>query len=555
MKTLKNIKYIGLLAIAISFTGCSDESDFEEFLDQPPTDAAVLPALNAGSADFSNFVSLGASFTAGFTDGALFAAGQEDSFPNTLAKQFANAGGGLFSQPEMNDNTGGLIIPIPGVADLPYRLVFNGSGPQRLDSFLTDLGAPVPPATTIAGVNLGSAFNNVGVPGAKSFHMVAAGYGSLNPYFGRFASSAGATMLGDAIAQNPTFFILSEVGGNDVLSYATSGGTGVDQTGNLDPSTYGGNDITDPNVFAQVYNGLANTLTSGGAEGVVTNLPYITDLPHFTTVPHNPLDPTNPAFGPQIPLLNSIFGALNPIFEAVDPARAIVFSETAASAVVIRDESLSDISSIIIAQLNASPTFPAFIAQFGLPAQAAPLVANLLGTTYGQTRQATAGDLLVLPSSSIIGTVNTANVAALMGQGLPQALAGQFSVEGVSLPLEDKWVLIPTEQAEIKTATDAYNATIASVASTKGLALVDLNNILAQASTAGVMFDDYNLTTDLVTGGLVSLDGIHLTARGYGLMANKFLEAIDATYGSNFVASGNVAVAEDFGVTYSATLQ
>ncbi len=28
---------------------------------------------------------------------------------------------------------------------------------------------------------------------------------------------------------------------------------GVDQTGNLDPSTYGGNDITDPNVFASVY--------------------------------------------------------------------------------------------------------------------------------------------------------------------------------------------------------------------------------------------------------------------------------------------------------------
>ncbi len=71
----------------------------------------------------------------------------------------------------------------------------------------------------------------------------------------------------------------------------------------------------------------------------------------------------------------------------------------------------------------------------------------------------------------------------------------------------------------------------------------------------GVEFDDYNLSTSLVTGGLVSLDGVHLTARGYALMANKFLEAIDATYGSNFVASGNVAKAEDFGVTYSPALQ
>jgi len=84
-------------------------------------------------------------------------------------------------------------------------------------------------------VNLGSSFNNVGVPGAKSFHLTFPGYGSLNPYFGRMASSASATMLGDAAGQNPTFFTLSEIGGNDVLSYATSGGIGVDQTGNFNP--------------------------------------------------------------------------------------------------------------------------------------------------------------------------------------------------------------------------------------------------------------------------------------------------------------------------------
>src|SRR5690606_31096945 len=116
------------------------------------------------------------------------------------------------------------------------------------------------------------------------------------------------------------------------------------------------------------------------------NVPYITNLAHFTTVPHNPLSPTNPAFGPQIPMLNSIFGALNQIFTAIDPSRVIVFSETAASAVVIKDESLTNIAPQIAGALNASPTFPAFIAQFGLPPQAAPLVANLLASTYGQAR-------------------------------------------------------------------------------------------------------------------------------------------------------------------------
>ncbi len=51
---------------------------------------------------------------------------------------------------------------------------------------------------------------------------------------------------------------------------------------------------------------------------------------------------------------------------------------------------------------------------------------------------------------------------------------------------------------------------------------------------------NFNMTTDLVFGGLVSLSGIHLTARGYALMANEFLEQIDATYGSNFGASGSM---------------
>ena len=58
------------------------------------------------------------------------------------------------------------------------------------------------------------------------------------------------------------------------------------------------------------------------------------------------------------------------------------------------------------------------------------------------------------------------------------------------------------------------------------------------------------MTTDLVTGGLVSLDGVHLTAKGYGLMANEFLEQIDATYGSNFGASSSMVKAGDLVVIY-----
>ncbi len=550
---MKTIKYILLSAVLIGFTACNeDEYDYTP-------DPEPLPALTTGSVDFSKYVSVGASFTAGYTDGALFVASQTNSFPYILNQQFSNAGGSNFTQPLMNDNIGGLLFSGNQIAN--PRLFFNGTGPQVL---------PATPTTEVTNV-LSGPFNNMGVPGAKSFHFVAPGYGNVagvptgqaNPYFARMASSASATIIGDALAQNPTFFTLSEVGGNDVLSYATSGGIGVDQTGNINPATYGGNDITDPNVFAQAFSAEVTALTSNGAKGVVTNVPYITNLPHFTTVPFNPLSPSNPSFGPLIPTLNGVFGQLNQVYAylesvgAIDNAaeRSVVFSTTAASAVVIKDETLTNISAQIAGVLNASPTFPAFVQSFGLPAAAAPLVANLLGNFYGQSRQATASDLFVLPSSSIIGTPNATTYAYLISQGLPASLAGQFSVEGVTNPLEDKWVLIPSEQLAIKTATDAYNSTIASVASANGLALVDFKGILEQASTTGISSGGFTFTTDLVTGGLVSLDGIHLTSRGYAVMANKFLEAIDATYGSNFIAAGVMAIPGNYPTNYPSTLQ
>src|SRR5690606_36015184 len=92
--------------------------------------------------------------------------------------------------------------------------------------------------TTEIGVPLTGLFNNMGVPGAKSFHLLAPGYGNVagvpsglaNPYFARFASGASTSIITDAVAQNPTFFSLW-IGNNDVLSYATSGGIGVNQTG------------------------------------------------------------------------------------------------------------------------------------------------------------------------------------------------------------------------------------------------------------------------------------------------------------------------------------
>ena len=78
------------------------------------------------------------------------------------------------------------------------------------------------------------------------------------------------------------------------------------------------------------------------------------------------------------------------------------------------------------------------------------------------------------------------------------------------------------------------------------MALVDANALLTELNTTGITFDEFNMTSDLVFGGMFSLDGVHLTSRGYALAANEFLKAIDATYGSNFEASGNLVKAAIF---------
>ncbi|MBR9913220.1 MAG: G-D-S-L family lipolytic protein [Algicola sp.] len=543
---MKTIKYIVLSAILIGFTACNDEEDFDM-----TEEAVVLPELTAGSADFSNYVSLGNSLTAGFTDNALFIASQENSFPKTLSEKFALVGGGSFTQPLTNDNIGGLILggnvvvnPVTMDTLFKPRLVFGGAGPVNL----ADVVGPILPTTDFALNNPTGPFNNLGVPGAASFHLLAPGYGNLanfpaaaNPYAVRITGNTDASILELAMAQSPTFFSLW-IGNNDVLGYATSGGA----SGTL----------TDQATFDFAYSTLISTLTSQGAKGVVANIPDVTTIPYFTTVPHNPLDPTNEDFGPQIPTLNGVFGQLNQVFAFLGvPERSIVFSETEASAVVISDESLPNLSAQITGVLNASPTFPAFVQSFGLPAAAAPIVANLFGIVYGQARQATADDLLVLPSASTIGEVNEVFAGFLESQGLSPALAAQFAVEGVSLPLEDKWVLLPTEQAEVATATAGFNATISASASSAGLAFVDANALLTQLANGGITSGEFTLTANLVTGGAFSLDGVHPNSRGYALIANEFMRAIDVTYGSNFEASGNFVNVGNYPTNYSPTLQ
>jgi len=256
---MKNyIKYLPFLALGV----ISCEPEFDN-----PVDEAGF--YSNGEADFSNYVALGNSLTAGYADGALYLTGQENSYPNIMAQQFAKVQEiQSFTQPLVNDNAGGLLLAGTQITSNRRVLAYGADGTPAPRVY-----TGMQPTTDITNV-LSGPFSNMGVPGAKSFHLVTPNYGdisgvpvgSANPYFVRFASSPSTTVLADAAAQNPTFFSVF-IGNNDILSFATSGGVGVDQTGNLDPSTYGSNDITDPQVFASAYSAIVNTMVGTGADG------------------------------------------------------------------------------------------------------------------------------------------------------------------------------------------------------------------------------------------------------------------------------------------------
>jgi hypothetical protein len=98
-----------------------------------PQDAAPAcpPGASAGEADFTKFVAIGSSYTAGFQAGALFNEGQNNSLAKILATQFACVGGGSFNQPTINSEHGYniFVTPNPMGATVLGRFKLQGTPP------------------------------------------------------------------------------------------------------------------------------------------------------------------------------------------------------------------------------------------------------------------------------------------------------------------------------------------------------------------------------------------------------------------------------------------
>ncbi len=389
---------------------------------------------DSGNADFSVYISLGNSLTAGFADGDLFRSGQMVSYPNIIAKQILHAGGGEFKQPLMNDEWGfGNRITIASVTDEDGNINPLPGGtsetpdPENFDNIFDEEGP----------------FHNLGVPGAKTNDLLRNDLATSNAYFTRFASSPSTSVIEDAMDLQPTFFSLW-IGNNDVLSYALAGG--YDE------------DITPLEEFRVSYQQLINQLSVSAQKGVVANIPDITSIPFFNTLPSRILFLSDED---QINALNEYYDNLG---------LSHIHFQSGLNGMVIEDA-------------------------------AAP----------GGIRQIESGELLLitLPQDSL-------------------NLAGW----GTEVPVPDRYYLTQSQINLIREATEGYNDVIAEIAREHDLALVDMNQYMNEAKQ-GFMFDGLEFTTQFITGGLFSLDGVHLSARGNAIVANFFIDAINQQYNSS----------------------
>lgn len=431
---LKNLFYktIAVSSLAVFIVSCKPTID--------------VPAPSKGNLNLSTYVAVGNSLTAGYTDNALYNEGQKSSYPSLIAQQFMIVGGGKFTQPLVPSTSVGMGFSQNSRFMLAPVTNCKGSKSLAPVALQGDMGV------FTNSVAASGPFNNMGVPGAKSITIIYPGYGNpgngrgnYNPYYTRMSVVPSSTsILGDAAAQQPTFFSLS-VGADDVLPYAVTGG----DADFITPSAGAPGSGFDASVDL-----IVNTLSANGTKGVIANVPDVTAMPFFTTIPYNGLvlDQNSAA------ALTTAYSQLGIQFHAGN------------NAFVIEDSN--------------SP---------------------------GGLRQIREGEFILLSTPQDSLTCG--------GWGSMKPINGDF-------------VLTADEVANVRNAITAYNTKLKAVADAKGLAFVDVYSFLKTVKT-GIMYNGIGVNAQFVSGGAFSLDGVHLTPLGNALLANEFIKAINAKYGSN----------------------
>ena len=209
--------------------------------------ALITAGAAFGQADFSKYVALGDSLTAGFSSGSINQTFQANSYPALLARQFGIAS---FQQP--------LVSPpgLPGILTL-----------QRLVP--TPVIAPSAGAGVPTNLNLPRPYDNLAVPGATVHDLLTKTVStSASDPTDLILRRLGFTQLQQGLSLRPTFVTLW-IGNNDALGSATAG---TDQL------------LTPLASFEADYRAIAAAIVASGAKMAIGNIPDVTSIPFVTTL-------------------------------------------------------------------------------------------------------------------------------------------------------------------------------------------------------------------------------------------------------------------------------
>jgi hypothetical protein len=508
----------------------------------PEVVVACPPGAAAGSASFTKFVAVGNSFVAGVQGGALFTDGQNNSLAAIVNKQLECVGSpATFVQPTIGASLGwNLFITQPFLSNPSspvlgrMLLQYGAATPDCVTGAISPRPTPqaytagnleaVPNPTANPGfIYTGgkATLQNFGVPAlflgqsliTQTGNWAAPSDPRFNPFYARLAfPPTGSTLIGDIQAAQASF-VLFYLGLDDFLLHAAFGGDATKAP--LTPASGAGAlgfDVQYGGAIAMILGANANT------KMVVGNFPDIWKMPHFTSVKYNPIPldaatagAVSSGFAGYNAALDGLIAYATPFgisesLKAEIATRKVNFSASCTNAMLILDETLTDLG-------------PEFDKLQGAGAINATQRAQL--APYENVRQTTSADIIPLGAGAVIGTTVGGN---------------PLLVNGVSVPLADQYVIIPSEKLAIDNARAAYNATVAAVATANStrVALADINAAFTAFTTAGATIgNNITLTPNInPPTGIYSEDGIHPNARGYAFMANIFIDAINAKFGA-----------------------
>ena len=176
--------------------------------------------------------------------------------------------------------------------------------------------------------------------------------------------------------------------------------------------------------------------------------------------------------------------------------------------------------------------YKALIQQLTTQAPAHLVIGNIPDVTIVPYLQPAA---LILAEYSAVTHVPVANLSVLFGitagdfvtpAGLTQISAILAGTQ--TTPITDPGVLTAAEAVTVRANVTAYNAVIAQQAQAAGATLVDINALFTQVAASGLTINGYTGTASFL-GGFFSLDGIHPTNTGYAVVANKFIDTMNAS--------------------------